>query len=267
MEYNHYKYVIKYFELKYCTYFNHFSEEHKKKMCMEISQKVRNKFNSLKDVLDGKADDYIMSMINGTVNIVRPKLRTDYLNLRNYIIKYINENDFVNYDEKTLYVIVEQICTDLMPVYSQTRIIEGKLDEDILRCYEKNLKLLAEKIRRYVTKYISENIVPIDGVNNVEVENEILRLIMNTNDINAFDFLIGRCDEKIRDVAEKNREDNINKRRAELPDTFKYIKNLIEIYSEDDIKLVDECVSKVDIRLRDQGLTSKEIVSGKYDIR
>ena len=266
MEYNHLEYVRKYFSLYYITYYNRLSKHEVDTLCLMISKSLRNQFNDFKLVKDGKGDKFVSSVINSYVNKEYSKFRIDYINLRNYINNYVKETHFVNCSIDTFDMIVEEMCDLLIPAYSYNRMIEGRMDEEISSAYNLSLDCLCDEIRRYVSSYISNNIVLLTDINNVEVEDKVINLVLNSKYINSLDLFMGRCDKKINDIAIKNREDNKSKRLSEKPDTIQYIKNVVEIYTEDK-ELVNKIANTVDMDLRDEGLNPNDIVSGKYDMK
>ena len=266
MEYNHLEYVRKYFKLYYSTYYNRLSKNEIDSLCLMISKSLRNQFNDIKLVKEGKGDKFITSVVNSYVNKEYPKFRTDYINLRNYINNYLKDTHFVNCSIDTLDMIIEEMCDLLMPAYSYNRMMDGRMDEEISSAYNLSLSCLCDRIRSYVSTYISNNIVLLTDINNVEVEDKVVNLVLNTKYINSLDLFMGRCDKRINDIAIKNREDNKSKRLSEMPDTIEYIKNVVEIYTEDK-QLVNNIATRVDMDLRDDGFNPNEIVSGKYDMK
>jgi len=266
MEYNHLEYVRNFFKLYYGTYYNRLPKNEVDSLCLFISKSLKNKYNDIKLIKSGIGDKLIESVINSYVNKEHSKLRVDYINMRNYVNNYIMDTHFVNYSIDTLDMITEDMCDMLMPIYRYDKMIEGKMDEEIVAAYNFVLSGICDEIRSYVSNYISNNIVPLTDINNIDVENEIIKLMMNSSEINSFDILMGRCDDKINGIVIKNREENKNKRLAEMPDTIEYIKHVAEIYTEDK-NLVDQIANKVDTDLRDEGFIPSEIVSGKYDMK
>lgn len=274
MELNHLKYVENYFKLYYGTYYNNLNKTLVGKkgskinevdtLCLEISKRIRSKYNDLKFVLNGKADKFIGSIINGYINNKHGQLRADYINLRSYVNQVIRNIQFINYSEKTLDMIVEDICSMLIHRYNYNKLNDGIYDEEIMSCYNVSLSGLCERIRQYVNDYVCDKVKPLTDVDNVFVEDEVIRLLLTTNEINSFDLLLGRCDKKIYEIAVKNREENKTKRLAEKPDTLEYIESRI-LYPTLNIELLKQIIQKIDINLRDSGLNPKEIVSGKYD--
>lgn len=266
MEYNYLEYVRKYFSLYYSTYYNRLSKNEVDSLCSMICKSLRNQYNDFKLVKEGKGDKFIFSVINSYVNREYSKFRTDYINLRNYINNYIKNTHFINCGIDTFDMIVENMCDLLMPAYSYNRMIDGRMDKNIDAAYNLVLTDICDRIRNYVSSYISDNIVLLTDINNVEVEDKVINLVLKTTYINSMDLFMGRCDKKINNIAIKNREDNKSKRLSEMPDTIKYIKKVAEIYTEDK-ELVDKIASRVDMDLRDEGLIPSEIVSGKNDMK
>lgn len=266
MEYNHLEFVRKYFELYYGVYYNNLSKKEVDSLCLVISKNLRNKYNDIKLVKSGIGDRYISVVINSFVIDEHPKLRADYINLRRYVNKFIKDTHFVNYSLRTLDMITEGICNMLIPTYDYDKLNEGLMDDEILSSYNVVLTGICSEIRKYVSSYISNNIAPLTDIDNVAVENMIIKLIMNTTDVNCYDLFMCRLDSKIEEIAVRNREMNRNKRFAAMPDTIEHIKIVAEIYT-DDMKLVNEIATKVDMKLRDEGLSPSQIVSKKYDVK
>ena len=266
MEYNHLEYVRKYFRLYYGTYYNILSKNEVDSLCLAISKSLKDKYNDFKLVKNDIGDKFISSVINSYVNKEHSELRTNYINMRSYVNNYIKNTHFINYSVYTLDMIVEGICGMLIHRYNYNKMNLGGFDDEILASYDFILSDICDEIRKYVSSYISNNIVLLTDINNVEVENIIVKLVLNSSYINSFNLLMGRCDKRINDVAIKNREDNKSKRLAEIPNTIEYIKNVAEIYT-DDKELVNRIVSKVDMDLRDEGFNPNDIVSGKYDMK
>lgn len=266
MEYNHLEYVRKYFNFYYTTYYNSLSKNEVDSLCLNISKSLKNKYNDFKLVKSGIGDKFISSVINSYVNKEHPQLRADYINLRRYVDYKIIDKHLVKYSIHTQDMITEGICVMLMPTNTYSKMYYGEMDKEINACYNVVLYDICDAIRNYVSSYISNNIVPLTDINNVEVEDEVIKLLMNSDSINSLDLLIGRCDNVINDIAIKNREKNKNKRLSEMPNTVEYIKKVAEIYTEDK-ELVDKIASRVDMDLRDEGLIPSEIVSGKNDMK
>jgi len=143
----------------------------------------------------------------------------------------------------------------------------GEIDKKISTCYEQIINFTLDKVRKYVISYISKNIILLTDVDNVAVTNEVVDMIKNTNTINIVDLLLGKYNDKIEEIVDKNRNYNQSKRLAEMPDTIEYIRSVIEIYPGENINIVNQNINKVDMRLRDEGLSAKEIVSKKYDLK
>lgn len=265
MEYNHLEYVRKYFELYYGMYYNKLSKNEVDSLCLIISKSIKKKYNDFKLVKSGVGDRFISSVVNSYVNKEYPKFRADYINLRSYVNNLIRNTHFVKYSIDTMDMITEGICDMLIPNYHYNKINEGLMDDEILNCYNVVLGGICDEIRKYVSSYISDNIIPLTDIDNVVVENEVIKLIMNSTDVNCLDLFMGRLNDKIEEAAIKNREKNRSKRLSMMPDTIEYIKKVAEIYT-DDMELVDSIASKVDINLRDNGLTPTQIVSKKYDV-
>lgn len=266
MEYNHLEYVRKYFNLYYGTYYNRLSKDEVDSLCLMISKNIKDRFNNLQLLKDGKLDKFISSVINSFVNKEHAMFRVNYINLRNYCNKYIMNTHFVNCSVDTFDMIVEEMCDLLIPAYSYNRMMEGRMDNEISSAYNLSISYLCDRIRSYVNSYISNNIVLLADINNLEVENMIVEMVMNTSNINCLDLFMGRCDNIINNIAVKNRENNKSARLSKMPNTVEYIKHVAEIYTED-MELVNNIAGKVDIDLRDGGLTPNEIVSGKYDMK
>ena len=266
MEYNHLEYVRKYFNFYYTTYYNRLSKNEVDSLCLNISKSLKNKYNDYKLIKSGIGDKFISSVVNSYVNKEHPQLRADYINMRNYINKYIKDTHFINYSIDTLDMITEGICDMLIHRYNYNKLNSGEFDEEITASYNVVLSGICDEIRNYVSSYVSNNVVPLTDINNVEVEDEVVKLLMNSDSINSLDLLIGRCDNIINDIAIKNREKNKNKRLSEMPNTVEYIKNVVEIYTEDK-ELVNKIATKVDMDLRDEGFNPNDIISGKYDMK
>lgn len=266
MEYNHLEYVRKYFNFYYTTYYNRLSKNEVDSLCLNISKSLKNKYNDFKLIKSGIGDKFISSVINSYVNKEHPQLRADYINMRNCINKYIKDTHFINYSIDTLDMIIEGICDMLIHRYDYNKLNSGEFDEEITASYNVVLSGICDEIRNYVSSYVSNNVVLLTDINNVEVEDEVIKLVMNSSDINSLDLLMGRCDNVINDIAIKNREKNKNKRLSEMPNTVEYIKHVAEIYTEDK-DLVNKIASRVDMDLRDEGFTPNDIVSKKYDVK
>lgn len=265
MEFNHLKYVEKYLRLNYSTYYHNLSKKEFNAIVMGISTSVRNKYNNIKFVVNGGADKFISILINKYVNDKHQKLRVNYVNLRNYVNKYVSINYGINCGNKTLNLIVEEICSYLMATYNYKKMMNGDIDEKISICYEQVYNGLCDEIRRYVKSYVSADIVPLTDIDNVVVAEEVVKLVMTTNTINSVDLLLGRCKNKINDIAYKNRKVNAAKRLAEMPNTYKYIRDKIS-KNINDVELLNRIVNSIDIQLRSRGLGAKDIVSGNYDM-
>ena len=266
MEYNHLEYVRKYFEIYYGVYYNRLSKNEVDSLCLTISKSLQNKYNDFKLVKSGIGDKFISSVIKIYVNKEHSKLMANYINMRNYIKNYIENTHFVKYSIDTLYMITEGVCDMLIPTFRYDKMNDGRMDEEISSGYNFVLSGICSEIRKYVGIYISKNIVPLNDIDNVAVENEIIKLMMNSREISSFSILMGRADSKINEIAIKNRDENRNKRLSEMPDTIEYIKRTAEIYT-DDMKLVNDIASEVDMKLRDEGITPNEIVSGKHNFK
>lgn len=268
MDYNISTYVREYLKLNYATYCNCVSRRELDAIIIALSKSVRNKYVDAKLILSGNADKFMSTVINKYMNEKHQKTFTDYMNLKNYINKYVAEKNNLNCSNKTLNYIAEKICCTLFVNFDYNKNIKtGYVDEEISVCYDRILRESFDRVSDYVETYVSENIIPLTDIDNTVVANEVVNLIKNSKDINIVDLLLGKYNSKIVEIAEKNRNYNKSKRLSEMPDTREYIRNVIEIFPGDDMNLVNQNIDRVDMKLKDEGLSPKEIVSRKYDLR
>lgn len=256
MKLSYYEYVKEYIISNFSGYLKDLSESEYLDLMVSITNSVEKKYKNINELMANKADNFIMRKTINFLNDKSPSFKSNYVNLDNYVTKYIYGNYLLNCNDKTVDYISKRICGKLIAGFNYNSLNNGYYDNMIDNLYNDVLN----SIKNYVIKYINLNIAPLTDINQVEVANEVMNMIVSSDSYNAYDLCNGKYSKLIEDKAISNGNKNRKKR---IDSIHNYIKKFIsdKMFQIDKI---DEVVLKIYNNLDDKGIAF-DLLSGKHD--
>lgn len=253
---NYYEYVKKYISFNFSEYLKDLTDVEYRDLVISVTTDVEKKYKDINELRENRADVYILRKVVNYLNKNSSFFKANYVNLENYVTKYINGNYMLNCSDKTIEYISRKICTNLIVNFNYNSLNKGYYDNKIENLYNDILN----SIRNYIIKYININIAPLIDVNQEEIANEMIHLLLENDKYNVVDLYNGKYNNLIEMKALINADKNKKKRINRM---HNYIRNVIKDRVID-VDKIDDFVLKIYDGLVKKGMAS-DILSGKID--